>query len=89
MRTNGGTARVSNNNHSFKLLTTEFDDVREAHDLVEEFLRQKSYNAGFCLRLISIARQGTRAAWAIRRLAVLMLENQAIRLGPNRLDDFD
>jgi hypothetical protein len=89
MRTNGGTARVSNHNHSLKLLTTEFDDAHEAYDLVEQFLRQKSYNAGFCLKLLSIARQETRAAWAFRRLAVLMLENQVLRLDPSRLDDFD
>jgi hypothetical protein len=89
MKTNGGTARVSKQNHLLDLLTTEFDDVYEAYDLVDEFLLQKCYSESFCLRLLASARQKMPAAWTVRRLAVLMLENQVLKLDSSRLDDFD
>jgi hypothetical protein len=73
----------------FKLVTTEFRDVHPAYDLFDEFLRQKTYARSFCLRLVAVARQGTKAPWDVRRLAILMLENQILKLPPNNLDDFD
>jgi hypothetical protein len=71
-----------------KLLNTEFGDGRQACALFEEFLQQETYNQSFCLRLISLAK-GRGVAWEIRRLAILMLENQLLRIDPANLSDFD
>ena len=71
------------------LLATKIDDVRQAFDLFDEFLRNGKYNAGFCLKLLSIAKQRTEAPWEIRRLAILMLEHQTLKLHPHNVEDFD
>src|SRR6266849_6827512 len=85
----GPSARVSRQNHLFDLLTTEFDDARRAYRLFDEFLQQETYNKSFCLKLLGVARQGTGIHWSIRRLAILMLEHQILRIHPDNLDDFD
>ena len=89
MKTMGGTSRASGLNSLLDLLTTEFDDVDQARPLFVEFLRQKTYNQTFCLRLLALARQKTGASWALRRVAILMLEHQVLKLDPARPDDFD
>ena len=89
MKTIGGTSRAFSQNLLLDVLTTEFDDVDQAYVLFEEFLRQKSYNESFCLKLIALARQKTGASWALRRVAILMLEHQVLKLDSTRLDDFD
>jgi hypothetical protein len=73
----------------FKLLAANFDDVRQAFDLFAEFLCYGKYNAGFCLKLLSIAKQETGVPWNIRRLATLMLEHQTLKLHPHNVEDFD
>lgn len=59
------------------------------NSLVEEFLRQETYGAPFCSKLIGIARGKTGASWDLRRLAVLMLEHQILKIPPDSLADFD
>ncbi len=73
----------------FDLLATEFDEAERACALFERLLQHQRYNRGFCLELFAVARQRTGASWSIRRLAVLMLEHQILKLHPNNLDDFD
>jgi hypothetical protein len=89
MKNLGRASRVSRQNHLRKLLTTEFHDPNHAYDLFDEFLRHKAYNNKFCLKLIAIAKQRSRVTWEVRRLAVLMLEHQILKLDPDDLDAFD
>jgi hypothetical protein len=82
-------SRISRQNRLFNLFKTEFSDVRRAYEMFDEFLRQKTYNDDFCLKLLAIAKRKDEASWDLRRLAVLMLEHQALKIPPNQLDDFE
>jgi hypothetical protein len=73
----------------FNLLTLKFDDALQVSDLLDEFLCNATYNAGFCLKLLSIAKQRMGVSWDIRRLAILMLEHQILKVQPCRVEDFD
>jgi hypothetical protein len=87
---NPGTAtRTSKPDCLLKLLNTEFKDAHQANDLFNEFLQYEAYNESFCLRLLAVARQGDVASWDIRRLAVLMLEHQILKLPLDKIDAFD
>jgi|SRR5215213_749940 len=70
-------------------LTRHFERDAQAYSLVEEFLGKESYNKAFCTKLIAIARGTTGASWNSRRLAVLMLENQILKISARSLNDFD
>ncbi|MDT7540215.1 MAG: hypothetical protein QOE33_119 [Acidobacteriota bacterium] len=89
MKNPGRPSRISGRNRLLRLLATEFHDPLQAYDLFEEFLRHKTYDESFCLRLIAAANQGPEVAWDIRRLAVLMLEHQILKLPPDSMGDFD
>jgi hypothetical protein len=82
-------AQNSQPNYLRNLVTTEFDKARHSYDLFDEFLQQKLYNQNFSLRLLTIARGSARASWDIRRVAVLMLEHQILKLPPDNIADFD
>lgn len=82
-------SRVSSQVHLLELLTTSFADPQQAFRLFDEFLRNENYNNEFCLRLIAIAKQQTGAPWDIRRLAILMLEHQILKLDPGNISAFD
>jgi hypothetical protein len=71
------------------LLTTQFDDAPQAYDLFAEFLAQKNYSRCLCSKLLSVARQATGTPWDVRRLAVLMLEHQVLKIHPENLDEFN
>src|SRR5256885_11971067 len=81
-------SRISRQNRLFKLLKNEFSDVRRAYEMFDEFLRQKTYNDDFSLKLLAVAKSSDEA-WDLRRLAVLMLEHQALKILPNQLDEFE
>src|SRR5437016_2720844 len=71
------------------LLNTEFQSAADqARELFREFLPLGKFNAGFCSKLLSFARQ-PEVAWEIRRLAVLMIENQTLKLPSDSFDQFD
>lgn len=89
MKSFGAPSRISSRSHLFNLLTTEFLDPHQVHDLFDEFLQHKTYNHSFCLKLLAIAKQRTKVTWRVRRLAVLMLEHQILKLDPNNLGEFD
>ena len=61
----------------------------EAEALLEKFLDNKTYNKSFCKELIQIARGETDASWELRRLAVLMLEHQILKIPARNINDFD
>lgn len=89
MKNLGRPSRTSRQKHLLNLLSAEFHNASRAYDLFDEFLRQKNFNRSFCLRLFAVARQRTKTHWELRRLAVLMLEHQILKLHPDKLDDFD
>lgn len=65
-----------------------FRDASKAHALLQDFLDQSKFDRQLCLRLLRLIRNQD-ASWELRRLAVLMLENQVLKLDPKSLDDFD
>lgn len=89
MKNPGRPSRTPHQTRLFKLVTSEFHDASRAYQLFDEFLRHRAHNKGFCLKLITIAKQRTGVAWNIRRLATLMLEHQVLKLRPDNLDSFD
>lgn len=89
MKNLGKATRISSQNRLLELLTIEFHDAPYAYDLFAEFFQHGNYNRGLCRRLLGVARQRTGIPWEIRRLAVLMLEHQILKLPPDNLDDFD
>jgi hypothetical protein len=83
-------SQFSKPNYLHNLLTTEFDNACPSYyDLFNEFLQHTTYNQSFCLRLITLARRSAGLSWDIRRLAVLMLEHQILKLPPDTIDEFD
>ena len=80
-RTSGGQKRRA-------LLSTEFPQADQAHELFREFLRRHPYSANFCASLLDLARQ-PKGSWDLRRLAVLMLEHQILKLDSDDLVSFD
>lgn len=71
------------------LLTLRFEGNDAAQALLEKFLENETYNQAFCKELIQIGRGRTGASWELRRLAVLMLEHQILKIGARSLSDFD
>jgi hypothetical protein len=57
-------------------------------DLVDEFLALRTYQHAFCLKLFELAKTPS-LSWDIRRLAILMAENQVLQLQPDQLELFD
>ncbi len=84
-----GPSRISRQDRLFKLLSTEFSCAGQAYDLFDEFLQLATYSENFCLRLLAVAKERNQAVWDLRRLAMLMLEHQILKIPPNHLDDFD
>jgi hypothetical protein len=82
-------SRISDRARLLNLVTDKFSDAHQAADLLDEFLRQRAYSKKFCQRLLTLAEQSGKASWDVRRLAILMLENQILKLHPDKLDQFD
>ncbi|HEX5732701.1 MAG TPA: hypothetical protein VF131_07695 [Blastocatellia bacterium] len=70
------------------LAQEELDFDPQACALVESFLNQERYQREFCLELLEIARGGRSSSWDIRRLAILMLEHQILKLPLDDLAEF-
>ncbi|HWF88244.1 MAG TPA: hypothetical protein VN659_05395 [Pyrinomonadaceae bacterium] len=71
------------------MLTIRLQSDAQAYALVEEFLDHETYNQTFCKELIQIARGEAGASWELRRLAILMLEHQILKIPARSLNDFD
>lgn len=89
MKSLGRPSRDSSRSHLLNLLATEFPDAHLAHDLFDELLLHKTYSHSFCERLLAIAKQRTGVTWGIRRLAILMIEHQILKLDPDNLSEFN
>jgi hypothetical protein len=85
----GRVGPVSDQNHPLTALATEFDDPDQARGLLDEFLSHESYNHNFCLSLLTLAKRRKGVPWDIRRLAILMLEHQVLKLQLDNLSEFD
>src|SRR5260370_28457482 len=89
MNSAGRPQRVRPKNNLLDLLKAEFADARAAHRLFAELIEQETYDRGFCLKLFEVANEAGGAAWEIRRLAILMLEHQVLKLDPANSKEFD
>ncbi|HKQ50937.1 MAG TPA: hypothetical protein VJT74_01120, partial [Pyrinomonadaceae bacterium] len=81
--------QLSELNYLRALLTAELNQARRPYGLLGEFLRNEDYDRGFCLDLLALAGRSTGVTWGARRLAVLMLEHQLLKLAPDRIDEYD
>jgi hypothetical protein len=81
--------RLSGRARLLNLVTDRFSDVRQAADLLGEFQRHRVYSKKFCLKLLATAKQSGNASWEVRRLAILMLEHQILKLRADQLEEFD
>ena len=73
----------------FNNLATEFADPRRAYELFNAFLQCSTYSRSLLLKLLEAARGNTGDDWEIRRLAVLMLEHQVLKIPPENIEEFD
>jgi len=89
MNSPGRSRRVPPKNNLLDLLKAEFADARAAHRLFAELIEQETYDRSFCLKLFEVANEAGGAAWEIRRLAILMLEHQILKLDPANSKEFD
>ena len=89
MNSPGRSRRVAPKDHVLSLLKAEFADARAADRLFADLLKHETYDRSFCLRLLEVAKPTGGAAWEIRRLAILMLEHQILRLDPDNPKEFD
>ena len=69
-------------------LTRRIHHDRVVNDLLNEFLRQRTYQKTFCLKLLNLARD-RKAGWGTRCLAILMAEHLVLKLEPDDLESFD
>jgi hypothetical protein len=86
MKNLGRPPSISAQDRLLDLLTTQFDDVPQAYALFADFLQHNSYSRCLCLKLLGVA-QAADAPWEIRRLAVLMLEHQILKIHTSNLDE--
>ena len=69
-------------------LTTRIHHEQISNDLLDEFLRHRTFEKSFCRKLINLARQRA-VVWETRCLAILMAEHQVLKLNPDDLEAFD
>jgi hypothetical protein len=73
----------------FNIPATEFDNPLRAQELFKAFLQYPSYSRSLMLKLLVAARGESGDDWETRRLAVLMLEHQVLKIPPEDLEEFD
>jgi len=57
-------------------------------ELFADLLARRNFNQSLFLKTLNVAAHGTGAPWATRRLAVLMLEHQVLRIPARDLEQF-
>ena len=82
-------ARTPGQMRLFNFLASEFHNPSQVFELVDDFLGRQSYDAKFCQKLIQLGKQRTGIPWNLRRLAILILENQILKINPDDLESFD
>jgi len=71
-----------------RFLANEFGSRPDVYELFSEFLSHSSFNQSFFSKLVTVARDQTCTPWSTRRIAVLMLEHQVLRIPPHDLRQF-
>jgi hypothetical protein len=89
MTTARRSARIPAQTRLFTFLASEFHNPAQVFELVDDFLGRQSYDADFCKKLIALGKQRSGVPWNLRRLAILILENQILKIGPEDLKTFD
>lgn len=82
-------ARTPGQTRLFNLLTSEFHNPSQVFELMDDFLARPCFDASFCQKLIALGKQRKGVPWNLRRLAILILENQILKLAPGDLNTFD
>src|SRR6266571_5889665 len=89
MKNLGRRRRLAGHYRLSEPLPTGFRGNHHLNDLFDEFLQHNAYSRDFCLKMLAVARQARKDAWESRRLAILMLEHQILKLNQRNLDEFD
>ena len=71
-----------------QLVGEELDGDERASSLIHHFLHHRGYQREFSLELLDIARAARSWTWETRRVAVLMLEHQLLKLSENDAGEF-
>src|SRR5215467_3622311 len=74
--------------HLAGAIDKEFHHDEMAFHLFAEFFEHRAYNRQFAFELIRAARSG-RNSWGSRRIAILMLEYQILRMPASDLGELD
>lgn len=70
------------------MIPHEFGDDRMVSSLLARFLQNEIYQRQFCLDLLAVARGERPCSWAFRRLAILMLEHQLLKLSQEEIAEY-
>lgn len=81
--------RTAGQTRLLNLLTSEFHNPSQVFELMDDFFARPAFDAVFCQRLVALGRQRKGVPWNLRRLAILILENQLLKLDPADLNTFD
>ena len=71
------------------ILKAGFEDPSPVRALLGEFLQHRNYDRSFVLKLFEVAEGRSGEPWEIRRLAVLILEHQILKLDGRDLSEHD
>ena len=88
-RTIAKRTEVSARTRLLRFLANELGRQSEAVSLFSQFLSYPSFNISFFLDLLNVARDGRETPWPTRRLAVLMLEHQVLKIPSAQLGQFN
>ena len=86
-KTPGRISRLATRNRLLEILSTVSAEVPDAQELFVEFLEHDTYNKDLSDGLLDLARRPV--PWNVRELAVLMLENQTLKIDPEDWPAFD
>ena len=74
---------------SIRILKAGFENPSLVRTLLEEFLQHRNYDRSFVRKLFEVARGQSGEPWEIRRLAVLIVEHQILKLDRQDLSEHD
>jgi hypothetical protein len=89
MKTEHRGARAPGQTRLFNFLSSEFHNPSQVFDLMNDFLGRSSFDRDFCQKLIALGKQRRGIPWNLRRLAILILENQILKIAHDDLNTFD
>jgi len=72
-----------------RVIAAEFGEDRRACNLFEDFLEPRPYRSDFSLKLLEIGQGETKDSWEIRRLAILMLEHEVLKLPVEKIAEYE